>query len=113
MILTALALTTLIQSDRWIPVGDGTNAHEEYVDKESISRSGSKVTLWTRRDFRAEQATSWKELEFDCSARTETLVAYIRDDRGVVSHNMVRPHRAAAPIPPASAEERIFNIACR
>lgn len=112
MILTALALSTAIQPDRWVHVGGSTNLYEEYLDKESVSRSGDKVTLWTRRDFVRDQGTAWHEIEFDCSKRTETILAYVRDDRGTISHNVVRPHREALLIPPKSVEERIFNIAC-
>lgn len=112
MILTALVLSTAIQLDRWVHVGGSTNLYEEYLDKESVSRSGDKVTLWTRRDFVRDQGTAWHEIEFDCSKRTETILAYVRDDRGTISHNVVRPHREAILIPPKSVEERIFNIAC-
>lgn len=113
MFLTALALSAAIQPDRWVHVGGSTNLYEEYLDMESVKRSGDKVTLWTRRDLARDQGTAWNEIEFDCSARTETILAYIRDDRGSISHNVARPHREAAPIPPGSVKERIFNMACR
>ena len=113
MLLTALILSMAMQPDRWISVGGSIGLYEEYLDKESIKRSGDKVTLWTRRDFVRGRSTAWNEIEFDCSARTETILAYIRDDDGTVSHNVVRPHRGAAPIAPKSVEERIFNLACR
>lgn len=113
MFLTALVISMMIQPDRWIHVGGSTNLYEEYLDKESIKRSGDKVTVWTRRDFVLDQGTAWNEIEFDCSARTETILAYIRDDGRTISHNVVRPHRGSSPIPPESVEERIFNIACR
>ena len=113
MVLAGLALSALTQPDRWIPVGDGANAHQEYIDTNSVQRSGDKVTVWTRRDFVSGQNTLWHEIEFDCSARTETILAYVRDDRGTVSHNVVRPHRAASAIVPGSVGENIFTIACR
>ena len=113
MLLAALALATVIPPDRWVHVGGSTDLYEEYLDTESVRRSGDKVTLWTRRDFVRDQGTAWNEIEFDCSARTETILAWVRDDNGTVSHNVVRPHREAAPIPRGSVEERIFNIACR
>ncbi len=113
MFLTGLALSAGVQPDRWVPVGGSANSYEEYLDRESVSRSGDKVTVWTRRDFVRGQGTAWHEIEFDCSTRTETILAYIRDDGGTISHNVVRPHRESAPIPPNSAAERIFNLACR
>ncbi len=113
MFLIAVALSMMTPPVRWVHVGGSTNLYEEYLDKESVRRSGDKVTLWTRRDFVLDQGTSWNELEFDCSMRTETILAYIRDDGGTISHNVVRPHREASPIPPNSVEERIFNLACR
>jgi hypothetical protein len=85
----------------------------EYLDKEGVARSGDKVTLWTRRDLARGQGTAWNEIEFDCSARTDTILAWVRDERGTVSHNVVRPPRGPAPIPPKSVAERIFDIACR
>jgi hypothetical protein len=71
------------------------------------------VALWTRRDLVRERATLWHEIELDCAARTQTIMAWVRDDQGTVSHNDVRPHREASPISPNSVEEKIFDIACR
>jgi hypothetical protein len=113
MLLIALTIATTAQPGRWVHVGGNGDLYQEYLDKESVNRSGDKVTLWTRRDHGRDQGTAWNEIEFDCLAKTETILAYIRDDRGIVTHNVVRPHRAAAPIPPGSVEEKIFNIACR
>jgi hypothetical protein len=113
MFLTGLALSAVTPADRWIHVGGSANSYEEYLDTESLTRSGDKVTVWTRRDFARDQGTAWHELEFDCSMRTGTILAYIRDDGGTISHNIVRPHREASPIAPKSVEETIFKLACR
>ena len=113
MFLIAVALTLEVLPERWVHVSGGTSPSEEYLDKASIRRSGDKVTLWTRRDFALARGTSWNELELDCSMRTATILAFIRDDGGTISHNVTRPHRDASAIPPDSVEERIFNIACR
>jgi hypothetical protein len=113
MLLTALLLSAVAEPDRWLHVGGSPNVYREYLDKQSVRRSGNKVALWTRRDYLREPRTSWNEIEFDCAAKTETIIAWIRDDAGVISHNDVRPHRAAAPIPPQSVEEKVFNLACR
>lgn len=113
MFLMALALSAAVQPDRWLQVGRSPGVYEEYLDRQSVRRSGAKVTLWTRRDFAAGKATLWHEIEFDCSRRTETIVAYIRDDGGKVSHNGVRPHRKASPIKSRSLGERLFKLACR
>ena len=113
MFLIAVALSMEVPPERWVHVGGSTGLSAEYLDKASIRRSGNKVTLWTRRDSSLDRGTSWNELEFDCSMRTETILAFIRDDGGTVSHNVARPHRNASPIRPDSVEERIFNIACR
>jgi hypothetical protein len=112
MFLTALVLSTLAEPDRWVHVGSG-NDHAEFLDRESVRRSGDKVSLWTRRDLAGDQDTLWHEIELDCSTKTDTIIAYIRNERGMVSHNDIRPHRASAPIPPGSVQEKIFNIACR
>lgn len=113
MFLIAVALLAASPPDRWIHMGGSTNLYEEYLDKESVRRTGDKVTLWTRREFALDQGTAWNEREVDCSMRTETILAYIRDNNGTISHNIVRPHREASPISANSVEEKIFNIACR
>lgn len=113
MLIMALALSAMVQPDRWIHVGGSTNSYEAYFDKESVRTSGSRVTVWTRRDFVLDQSTVWHELELDCSTRTDTILAYVRDDRGTISHNDARPHREASPIQPGSIEDRIFDIVCR
>jgi hypothetical protein len=113
MFLTALALSAMTQPDRWVHVGGSADLYEEYLDKESLRRSGDKVAVWTRRDFVRDGGTVWHELEYDCAARTETILAYIRDEGGAVSHNIVRPHREASPIPPDPVAEKVFKMVCR
>jgi hypothetical protein len=113
MFLTAAALSVATPPDRWVPVGGRADLYEEYLDTQSVMRTGDKVMLWTRRDFALGKGTAWMEIEMNCSTRTETIVAWIRDEGGSVSHNVVRPHREAAPIPPKSSAEKIFQIACR
>ena len=113
MFLLGLAPSEVIQPNRWAHIGGSSNSYEVYLDRKSISRSGEKVTVWTRRDFVLRERTIWNEFEIDCSARTETILTYVEDDSGNISHNVARPHRAAAPIQPKSVEERIFGIVCR
>jgi hypothetical protein len=114
MILMTLALTLAPAppDGRWLHVGGSNDGYQEYVDQQSIVRSGDKVTVWTRRDFADGPATVWHELEFDCHRRTETVLAYIRDDGKSVSHNTARPHRKASPVPPDSGAEKTFAIVC-
>lgn len=113
MFLIALAVSMVASPDRWVHLGGSANLYKEYLDEESVRRIGDKVMLWTRRDFLVDQVTSWHELELDCSARTETILAYIKDEGGTISHNVARPHREASPIAPKSVEETILNMACR
>jgi len=113
MFLIALAIATVTPPDRWVRIGGINDRYDEFVDMESVRRSGDKVVIWTRRKFVRDKVTSWNELEIDCSMRTETVLAYIRDDAGTITHNAVRPHRGASPVLPDTAEEKIFNIACR
>jgi hypothetical protein len=109
----ALALSISIPSDRWIPLGNGGEAYLDYLDRESIQRTGSKVTLWTRRDYATQQRTAWNEIEVDCLRKRDTILAYVQDDGGTVSHNIVRPHRQSTAIPPNSNQEKIFEFVCR
>jgi hypothetical protein len=113
MILAALALSAAAPPERWLHVGESPDQFREYVDTQSIQRSGDTVTLWTRRDLLPDAGTVWNELELDCRGMTETVLAFIKDDGASVSHNTVRPHRPAAPIAAGSVPEKIFNIACR
>lgn len=109
----AFMLSMLTPSDRWVPVGDGSAAYRDYLDRESIKRSGDKVTLWTRRDYVTQQRTAWNEIEVDCLRKRDTVLAYVQDDAGTVSHNIVRPHRASTAILPDSVEEGIFDLVCQ
>ena len=113
MCLAGLALAGAADPDRWLHVGGSAGLYAEYLDRDSVRRSGQTVTLWTRRDFVRGPSTAWHEIELDCAARTDIILAYVRDDGGTVSHNVARPHRGPAPIPPNSAAERIFDLVCR
>lgn len=44
-----------LSAAEWVRVG-GTHKYDRYVDVTTIGVSGSKVTLWTLRDFRVERA---------------------------------------------------------
>jgi len=111
--LIACALSPLIASERWVPVGGSPNTHQDYLDHESIKRSGNIVTLWTRRDFVTTQRTAWNEIEVDCAKRRDTILAYIEDNSGSILHNTVSPHRSSTAIPPNSVGARIFDLVCR
>jgi hypothetical protein len=112
MFLIALALSVASEPDRWVPVA-GSAGPAEYLDRDSLRRSGDKVTLWTRRDERPGQATAWRELELDCAKRTHTLLAWVRDDAGTVTHNGDHPAAPASLISSGSVESTIFKLACR
>lgn len=109
----ASALSMLMPSDRWVPVGDSSAEYRDYLDRESIKRSGNKVMLWTRRDYVTQQRTAWNEIEVDCLRKRDTVLAFVQDDAGSVSHNIDRPHRGSTAIPPNSVEEIIFDLVCR
>jgi hypothetical protein len=113
MFLIAVAIAMVPPPERWVRIGGSANLYEESVDNESVRRTGDKVTLWTRRTSTLGDVTVWQEIEISCSMKNAAILAYIRDDSGAISHNDVRPHRAASPISPNSVEEKLFNIACR
>jgi hypothetical protein len=112
MFLIAIALATSTSPERWVEVGM-TDGSREYLDRASVTRNGTKVTLWKQRQLPSNSGFVWTELELDCSRRTDTLLAWVRDEDGAVTHNAVRPHREAAPIVAGTAEETIFNLVCR
>lgn len=110
--LTLFLLSTAPQPDRWVHVGGRAGSHDDYVDRESIRRTGDEAIVWTRRDLLPSRGTAWQEIQFDCRARTASILSWIRDD-GAVTHNMVRPYRESGPIAAGSVEEKAFDIACR
>jgi hypothetical protein len=112
MFLIAIALAAAMPPERWVEVGR-TGADREYIDRESVSRSGTKARLWTQRKFARKRGLAWNELELDCLSRTVTILGWVRDEGGTISHNVTRPHRAASPITPATTEEAIFKMVCR
>jgi hypothetical protein len=111
-LVLAAVFSTMMQFDRWVLVGGSNSAYQDYLDLESIKRSGDKATLWTRRDFVKQQRTVWHEIEVDCTSKSDTILAYIEDDSGSISHNVTRPHRGSTAIPPGSVEENIYQLVC-
>lgn len=109
----ALTLSMLLTFERWVPIGDNRGEYRDYLDRESIKRSGNKASLWTRRDYATQQRTAWKEIEVDCLRKRDTILAYVQDDAGTISHNTVRPHRGSTAILPNSVEDKIFELVCR
>ena len=109
----ACALSMVTPAERWVLVGGIANAHQDYLDRESIKRSGNTVTVWTRRDFVSQQRTAWNEIEVDCATRRDIILSYIEDNAGSISHNISRPHRGSTAIPPNSVGAEIFDLVCR
>lgn len=112
IVVAGLALILAAPSERWVEIGSGA-AHRDYLDRDSIERAGDRVTLWTRRDFATERRTRWHEMEVDCSRRQDTLLAWVEDHEGSVSHNVTRPARGPAPIADGSLAARIYDAVCR
>lgn len=113
MLLTALFLSLDAQPERWVHLGGGAGAPSEYLDKDSIVRADPFVTVWTRRDVRPDGVTLWHELKVDCATRRVSILGYVRDERGTVSHNDARPHRDFRPVRSGTGEERVFRMVCR
>jgi hypothetical protein len=106
-------MSVALPIDRWVPVNGGDGTHRDYLDRQSLQRNGHKVTLWTRRDFAGQQRTLWHEIEVNCAAKSDTIIAWVEDDAGAVTHNVARPHRPSATIPPNSLSQSIFDLVCR
>ena len=112
-ILAAMMMSVAVPIDRWIPVSGNDGTQRDYLDRHSIQRNGHKVTLWTRRDFDGQQRTLWHEIEVDCAAKRDTIIAWVEDNAGAVTHNPNRPHRPSAPISPNSLGQFVFDLVCR
>lgn len=111
--LMALMMSVAVPTERWVPVSGGDGTHRDHLDRQSLQRNGDKVTLWTRRDFAGQQRTLWYEIEVNCAAKSDIILAWVEDNAGAVTHNVVRPHRPSATIPPNSLGQSIFDLVCR
>jgi hypothetical protein len=112
-ILAVMMMSVAVPTDRWLPVSGSDGPRRDYLDRHSLQRDGNKVTLWTKRDFAGQQRTLWHEIEVDCAAKSDTIIAWVEDNAGAVTHNLVRPHRPSATIPPNSLGQSIFALVCR
>jgi hypothetical protein len=112
-ILAAMMMSVAVTTERWVRISGSDGTHWDYLDRHSLKRDGNKVTLWTRRDFARQQRTLWHEIEVDCAAKSDTISAWVEDNDGAVTHNLVRPHRPSATIPPNSLGQSIFDLVCR
>lgn len=112
-ILAAMMMSVPVPTDRWILVSGTDGPQRDYLDRHSIQRNGNKVTTWTKRDFAGQQRILWHEIEVDCAAKSDTIIAWVEDNAGAVTHNLVRPHRPSATIPPNSLGQSIFDLVCR
>jgi len=112
-LVVAAMMFVVVPADRWVPVSGSNGTYRDYLDRESLQRHGNKVTVWTKRDFAGQQRTLWHEIEVDCAAKSDTIIAWVEDNAGAVTHNLVRPHRPSATIPPNSLGQSIFDLVCR
>jgi hypothetical protein len=119
--MTMMMAAALAQaaSDRWVEVSRDTS-QTSYIDTQSIQRRGSVATAWLRTELETpleEGATSLMfQNEFDCSARTYTLVAWHHrsgDDKTVSEGSVPATERRASPVLPETQGEDEFDIACR
>lgn len=120
--VTPMTGTAYAQSGRWVQVSQ-TNNRDVEVDTETIRRTGSRVTVWQRSRFLEPQRTrsgrlytmALSQFEYDCEARTSTLLASVaRDAQGQTVVNLTVPtyERIADPLAPETSGERIMEFAC-
>jgi hypothetical protein len=118
--LAATSVSALAQDDRrWIPVATSTSGIFFELDRNSIQRSGSRVTLWERRTHvpptsRGVSVSNIQE-EYDCDARTSTLIAGIEYNvaGALMSTETVEPdQRLPDPILSDSMNERVLREVC-
>lgn len=114
MLLTALALMAASQDDRWAFLGSDTLFSAVEVDRQSIRRSGDKITIWVRQTFGVSQNSMLREVEMDCGRRTMTVSVIIwREANGASRRTDFEAfQRTADSIDPESAEERVFVAVC-
>lgn len=100
-----------------------TDSRDVEVDTETIQRAGSRVTVWQRSRFLEPQRTSGGRLytvtlsqfEYDCEARTSSLLASIARDaqgRNIISLTVPTYERIAEPLAPETSGERVMEFAC-
>ena len=119
-------LSVLISSSaaaEWTRVGGGGDGSDVYVDLETLRRNGSKVKLWTLRNFKTLNGeTKVKHLsnkiqwEMDCKEEQIRMPAYMefagRDGAGKTVATQFLPNDSWTPIVPGSVGQLISEVAC-
>jgi hypothetical protein len=124
IILTLLVV--LISSSaaaEWTRVGGGGDGSDVFVDLETLRKNGSKVKLWSLRNFKTlngetkvkhlSNKTQW---EMDCKEEQIRMPAYMEfAQRGGVDETIASqflPDDNWTPIVPKSVAQMIFEVGC-
>jgi hypothetical protein len=111
---------------KWTTIGTGdVQSVSYYLDFQSISKRGQKVTVWELLDFEAPQKvgetgekylSSKLQIEFDCDLRKSRILslylyAGMMGSKDVV-YSKSYPSSSWEPVPPDSVEKELWNSAC-
>lgn len=123
ILMVLLAVVSSSAVAEWI--GAGSNSDETvtaYADPATIRKAGDVVTMWVLFDYKRAQAGDGKEYrsakaqsEYDCKEeqwRTPAASFHSRNmGEGVIVENASYPGKWS-PVPPGSATETLWKIAC-
>lgn len=111
-----------LAATEWVRVG-GTHKYDRYVDVTTIGVSGSKVTLWTLRDFRVERVIPrgpYRSLtikrQYDCSQRKSRPLQIRYYPQAMARGRMLYAAPATrewSRVGPVSDDNAEMKVACR
>jgi len=107
------------QEDRWL-LAASSELHAEYIDVETVSTSGRRVTAWVKREYfepyTDEAGDTYNRevmrVRYDCQARTMAVMDVHQhlDNRVVWSGNL--SSEAPVAVSPESVGEGSLQTAC-
>ena len=115
-----LFCSSVLAQSNWIYVGDSTNDHKIFIDRNSIQRSGDSVTYWEKVNYPVRDTlgnlstkTQWT---INCRTREEILryiIAYDDLDNNGKVTTSGDPKESWRPISPDSVGEQSYLFVCK
>ncbi len=114
------ALNVFAQSN-WVSVAGDESGNENFIDTNSIQKSGDSLTFWLRRNNKARDekgVLSWKvQQTINCKSRENVYRYYMNFDdlnnNGKILMSTVAEDTRWKPIPPDSVLWFIYKFVCK
>ncbi len=124
LLILMLAAVSSSAMAEWVEIGVDTKKYIDYVDPETIRKSGNKVKMWEMTDFKTVQELDGKQFmstkvlkEYDCKegqSRQLYLSVYSENmGRGNTIISGDRSEDKWKPTTPGTVGEGLWQFACR